>query len=138
MLLLVFLRHETASGTVRSQSLENCGIIWQSGTVRSYKPFWKPRGATTKFSSFLLRSELLQAWPQNQPILDYGWFCKGVELAQVYHQQRYTKMNRKKQIPHTGNTRPSRTCVIQENRFYTMSLRQYYGCCQYHESLSIP
>ena len=76
--------------------MENCGIIWQSGTVRSYKPFWKPRGATTKFSSFLLRSELLQAWPQNQPILDYGWFCKGVELAQVYHQQRYTKMKRKK------------------------------------------
>ena len=76
--------------------MENCEIIWQSGTVRSYKPFWKPRGATTKFSSFLLHSELLQAWPQNQPILDYGWFCKGVELAQVYHQQRYTKMKRKK------------------------------------------
>ena len=44
----------------------------------------------------------------------------------------------KKKIPHTGNTRPSRTCVIQEYQFYTMSLSQYHGCCQYHESLSTP
>ena len=43
-----------------------------------------------------------------------------------------------RKIPHTGNTRPSRKCVIQDHRFYTMSLSQYHGCCQYHESLSIP
>ena len=36
-----------------------------------------------------------------------------------------------KKIPHTGNTRPSRTCVIQEYRYYTMSR-------QYHKSISIP
>ena len=41
-------------------------------------------------------------------------------------------------IPHTGNTRPSCTCVIQEYRYYTMSLSQYHGCCQYHKSMSIP
>ena len=41
-------------------------------------------------------------------------------------------------ISHTGNTRPSRTCVIQEYRYYTMSLSQYHGCCQYHKSMSIP
>ena len=28
--------------------------------------------------------------------------------------------------------------VIQEYRFYTMNLSQYHGCCQYHESISIP
>ena len=28
--------------------------------------------------------------------------------------------------------------VIQDYRFYTMSLRQYHWCCQYHESMSIP
>ena len=33
--------------------------------------------------------------------------------------------------PHTGNTRPSRMCVIQEYRYYTMSLSLY------NESLSI-
>ena len=32
-------------------------------------------------------------------------------------------------IPHTSNTQPSRTCVIQDYRFYTMSLIQYHGCC---------
>ena len=41
-------------------------------------------------------------------------------------------------ILHTGNTRPSRTCVINEYRYYTMSLGQYHGCCQYHKSMSIP
>ena len=41
-------------------------------------------------------------------------------------------------IPHTGNTRPSRKCVIQKYRYYTMSLSQYHGCCQYHKSMSIP
>ena len=39
-------------------------------------------------------------------------------------------------ILHMGNTRHSYTCVIQEYRIYTMS--QYNGCCQYHESTSIP
>jgi hypothetical protein len=43
-----------------------------------------------------------------------------------------------KKIPHTVNTRPSRSCVIQEYRYYTMSLSQYHGCCQYHKSMSIP
>ena len=33
---------------------------------------------------------------------------------------------------------PSCMCVIQEYRFYTMSLSQYHGCCQYHESIFIP
>ena len=42
---------------------------------------------------------------------------------------RYTQIkpefyNKRKKIPHTGNTRPPRTCVIQEYRFYTMSLIQ--------------
>ena len=41
-------------------------------------------------------------------------------------------------IPHTGNTRPYCMCMIQDYWFYTMSLSQYHGCCQYHESLSIP
>ena len=35
-----------------------------------------------------------------------------------------------KKIPATGDTRPSRTCVILEYRFYTMRLSQYHGCCQ--------
>ena len=41
-------------------------------------------------------------------------------------------------IPHTGSTRPSRTCVIRDYQLYTMSLSQYNGCCQYDESISIP
>ena len=44
----------------------------------------------------------------------------------------------KQKIPHTGNTWPSRMCVIQEYWYYTMCLSQYHGCCQYHESKSIP
>ena len=43
-----------------------------------------------------------------------------------------------KKIPHTSNTRPSCTCVIQEYRLYTMSLSQFHRCCQYHKSMSIP
>ena len=50
-----------------------------------------------------------------------------------------------KQIPHTGNTRPSCTCVIQDYRFYTMSLGvntmgvlNTMSPCLYHKSLSIP
>ena len=47
-----------------------------------------------------------------------------------------------KKIQHTGNTLPSRTCVIQEYRYYTMthgmSISQYHGCYQYHESMYIP
>ena len=46
--------------------------------------------------------------------------------------------NEREKIPRMGNTRPSRTCVIKENRYYTMILSQYYGCCQYHRSMSIP
>ena len=42
-----------------------------------------------------------------------------------------------KKILHTGNTRPSCTCVIQEYRFYTISLSKYHGWCQYHKSTSI-
>ena len=42
------------------------------------------------------------------------------------------------QIPYTGNTRPSRTCVIQEYRFHTMSLCQYHWCCLFHDSMSLP
>ena len=49
--------------------------------------------------------------------------------------QKYTKYLK---IPHMGNTRPSRTCVTQEYWFYTMSLSQYHGWCQYHESIAIP
>ena len=37
-------------------------------------------------------------------------------------------------IPHTGNTRTSRPGVIQNYRFYTMSLSKYHWC---HESMSI-
>ena len=47
-------------------------------------------------------------------------------------------LSRLEKIPHTGNTRPSRKCVIQKYRYYTMSLSQYHGCCQYHKSMSIP
>ena len=43
-----------------------------------------------------------------------------------------------KKILPTGNTRPSRMCVIQEYWINTMSLNQYHWCCQYHESMSIP
>ena len=43
-----------------------------------------------------------------------------------------------RKIPHMGNTWPSRMCVIQEYRFYTMSLSQYHWSCQYHESMTIP
>ena len=42
-----------------------------------------------------------------------------------------------KRIPHTGNTRPSRTCVIKEYRYYTICLSKYHGLCQYHRSMSI-
>ena len=31
-----------------------------------------------------------------------------------------------------------RTCVIQEYQFYELSVSQYHGCCQNHESISIP
>ena len=41
------------------------------------------------------------------------------------------------QTLHTGNTRPSRTCVTQEFRYYTMSLSQYHWRCQYNKSMSI-
>ena len=41
-------------------------------------------------------------------------------------------------VPHTGNTRPSRTFVIQEYGYYTMILIWYHGGCQYRESMSIP
>ena len=41
-------------------------------------------------------------------------------------------------IPHTGNTRSSCVCVIQEYWYYTMSLSQHHGCCQHHKSISIP
>ena len=41
-------------------------------------------------------------------------------------------------ILHMGNTQPSCTCVIQEYWYNTMSLSQYHGCCQYHESMYIP
>ena len=57
----------------------------------------------------------------------------------------------KRNIPHTGNTWPSRTCVIKEYQFYTMSLSHYHesislqrvfvntmSLCLYHESMSIP
>ena len=45
-------------------------------------------------------------------------------------------------ILHTGNTRPSRTYVIQEYRYYTMSLSQHHvvntmSPCLFHKSLSI-
>ena len=40
-------------------------------------------------------------------------------------------------IPYMGNTRPSRRCVIQKYQYYTMSLSQYHGCCQYHKFMSI-
>ena len=41
-------------------------------------------------------------------------------------------------MPHTGNNRPSHMCVIKGYSYYTMSLSQFYGYCQYHESMSIP
>ena len=50
----------------------------------------------------------------------------------------FKAVENKEKIPHTGNIWPSCTCVIQDYRFYTMSLSQYHGCCQYHDSLSIP
>ena len=28
--------------------------------------------------------------------------------------------------------------VIQEYQYYTMSISQYHGCCQYDESMCIP
>ena len=34
-------------------------------------------------------------------------------------------------------TRPSRKCVIQKYRYYTMRLSQYHGCCQHHKFMSI-
>ena len=46
-------------------------------------------------------------------------------------------LNRRRKIPHTGNTRPSRTWVIKEYRYYTISLIKYYGWCQYHKPMSI-
>ena len=55
----------------------------------------------------------------------------------VKHQE-WWNIKQKLKIPHAGNTRPSHTCVIQEYRYYTMSLSQYHGCCQYNESISIP
>ena len=46
-------------------------------------------------------------------------------------------VKRKKKVPHTGNTWPSRTCVIKEYQYYTISLSKYQRCCQYHKSMSI-
>ena len=43
-----------------------------------------------------------------------------------------------KKIPHMGNIGHSCMNVIQEYRFYIMSVSQYHRCCQYHESMSIP
>ena len=61
------------------------------------------------------------------------FLCRGfvvfdLERSKVvdYNRRIYLGMLLKK-ILHTGNTRPSRTCVIQEYRFYTMSLSQYHG-----------
>ena len=61
---------------------------------------------------------------------------KSYKLCLLHKENINTKVTIK--IPHTGNTRPSRTCVIQEYRFNTMNLSQYHRCCQYHKSLSIP
>ena len=36
-----------------------------------------------------------------------------------------------------GNTWPSRTCVINEYQYFTMSLSKNHGWCQYHNSMSI-
>ena len=44
-LLLNSVWDKTASGTARSKVKENCGSLWQSGSGRSYKPLWEPRGA---------------------------------------------------------------------------------------------
>ena len=44
--------------------------------------------------------------------------------------------NRK--ILHTGNTRPFCHCLIQEYRYYTMSLSQHHGWGQHQKSISIP
>ena len=41
-------------------------------------------------------------------------------------------------ILYTDNTQPSHTCVMKEYIYYIMSLSQYHGCCQYHESIYIP
>ena len=67
--------------------------------------------------------------------------CVFVCLSPLTHN---SKFNHNSKIPHTGNTRPSCTCVIQEYWYYTMSLSQYHGFfntmspCVYHESMSIP
>ena len=45
--------------------------------------------------------------------------------------------NWREKILHTGNTLPSCMCVIQEYQYYTMSLSQYPGFCQYPESMSV-
>ena len=55
-------------------------------------------------------------------------------------------MKTSKKIPHTGNTRTSHMCVIQEYRFYTMSLKSIPWVLSIplvlvytmHESLSLP
>ena len=41
----------------------------------------------------------------------FGNFCNDMQYIEL-------------KIPHTGNTRPSRQCVIQKYRYYTMSLSQ--------------
>ena len=38
---------------------------------------------------------------------------------------------------HTDNTWSSRTCVIKEYQYYTISLSKYHGRCQYHISVTI-
>ena len=61
------------------------------------------------------------------------------QTLQGLHSPIFPKKREEKiiKILHTGNTRSSRTCVIKEYQYYTMSLNQYHGSCQYHESMSI-
>ena len=79
----------------------------------------------------------------NRQVLSFVWSLMQLcyTFSPLTAKDNMIKMMKKKEKEekmHTANTRPSRTCVIQEYRFSTMSLSQYHWWCQYHESMSMP
>ena len=103
------------------------GPGWSSGFGGLCTAYWP------KATIVLLPGLSVLKYALKMRTLQPNWFPKFIFLCVLFIAFFYIKKN-----PYTGNTWPSRTCVIQDYRFYTMSLSQYHGCCQYRESISIP
>ena len=55
-------------------------------------------------------------------------------LINVFQKQSLLLREGLQKILYTDNTQPSHMCVMKEYLYYIMSLSQYQGYCQYHES----